>query len=275
MAKINDTLVIKGRVTLSNPVVTVVIPTYNRATLLPRALDSLLNQTLTNWKAIIIDDSSTDNTKKVIKEYLRKDDRITYYRMPTNKGVAHALNQGLKRVDTEFMLQLDSDDWLEEKSIETIVEEMNKQPKKIALAYGNFMICRNGEAILRKLRSFNSSEKYQFICYPHPFYPRFYRTSCLLGVGGWDTHDPYEGRYLEDRMIMFKLIEQYDFLWIDQHLYNLCRDNNERLTKERAIHNELKKELIIDTLIKWGNHYTPVFSNHNRWLRTKLIPNKY
>lgn len=259
---------------MAKPIVTVVIPTYNREKLLPRALESVLKQTMVNWRVVIVDDCSTDKTQQLVNEYLGKDSRLVYYRMPKNHGLSHALNKGLELVDTKYMLQLDSDDWLEEKALDSLVRHMEEESPNTALVYSNFMMWREGKGTLRKLRPFNTSDKYEFICYPHPYYPRFYRTSCLVKVGGWDTNDRYEGRYLEDRKIMFKLIQRYDFAWIDEHLYNLTRDTNDRLTKAKDIHNELKKKLIIDTLKKWGYPGIPIFHTKNGWLGVKLVPKK-
>ena len=56
----------------------IIIPTYNRAFFLPNAIGSIINQKYTNWELIIIDDGSTDNTKEVVKPYL-KDERISYF----------------------------------------------------------------------------------------------------------------------------------------------------------------------------------------------------
>jgi len=66
--------------------VSVIIPTYNRANLLPRAIKSVLNQTFKDFELIIVDDGSTDNTEEVIKEFQRKDERIKYIKYDKNKG---------------------------------------------------------------------------------------------------------------------------------------------------------------------------------------------
>nr|WP_279326007.1 glycosyltransferase family 2 protein [Bacillus sp. FJAT-47783] len=257
--------------------ITIVIPTYNRAHLLTNALESVFNQSLQNWKLLIIDDASTDDTESMIQSYMNKDNRVHYYKMEQNKGVCHVLNKALDLVDTEYMVQLDSDDWLEKDALEELLKNMEREPKTTALAYGNHKACRErGNGILIKQRSFRTPDKYDLICYTHMFYPRFYRTSCLRDVGGWETCDKYGGRYMEDRRILFKLIEKYDFLWIDKHLYNLNRYNDKRLTikENRPKYIELKQDLIKKMLKKWGDEFEPEFSTKTGWLRTKLIPKK-
>lgn len=102
--------------------VSVVIPTYNRADVLPRAIDSVLNQTYEDFNVVVIDDGSTDNTEDVVKSYV--DDRIQYIQFKNNKGANAARTKGIKSATGEYIAFIDSDDeWLSlkiEKQIEAI-----------------------------------------------------------------------------------------------------------------------------------------------------------
>ena len=99
-----------------SPKVSVIIPTYNRADLLPRAIDSALNQTYKDFELIIVDDGSTDNTKKIVEEYQKKDERIKYLWEENSSGPARPYNLALKQCQGEYIAFLDSDDvWLPEK----------------------------------------------------------------------------------------------------------------------------------------------------------------
>ncbi len=94
------------------PTVSVIITTYNRADLLPRAINSVLNQTYKDFELIIVDDGSTDNTKEIVEDFQQKDSRIVYV-YQENQGWPSALNKGLSVVRGEFIAFLDSDDeWL-------------------------------------------------------------------------------------------------------------------------------------------------------------------
>ena len=90
--------------------VSVIIPTYNRAYLISRAINSVLNQTYQDFEIIIVDDGSTDNTEEVIKEFQEKDERIKYIRHKNNKGEAAARNTGIKAAKNEYISFQDSDD---------------------------------------------------------------------------------------------------------------------------------------------------------------------
>ncbi|MEW9672186.1 glycosyltransferase family A protein [Ammoniphilus sp. 3BR4] len=257
------------------PRVTVIIPTYNRANEIGRAIMSVTNQSYPHWKLLVVDDGSTDDTEAKMREWTRKDERISYYRMHGNKGVCHALNQALKLVDTEFMVQVDSDDWLEPSALEVLIKEMDQAPAATALAYGNHVQWTgSSKSPVMKRRSYRSDQRYDLIAWTSSMYPRFYRTSCLREVGGWETDDKYGGRYMEDRRIMFKLIERYDFRWVDRHLYNLTREHQKgRLTLQENKHkyNEIQKEMITRYLKKWGDKYYPWFYLSNGWLQVQLI----
>lgn len=116
----------------------VIIATYNRADTLSKAIDSLLNQSYTNWEAWIVDDGSTDNTEEVVAAYLNKDNSI-YYIKQENNGVAKARNRALPNVNGEYVTFLDSDDWYESNHLETRAAILSKNPK-VDLLHGGFKI---------------------------------------------------------------------------------------------------------------------------------------
>lgn len=96
----------------SQPLVSIIIPTYNRASLIRETLDSVLAQTYANWECIIVDDGSNDNTDEVIGEYVKKDSRFQYHKRPeTHKpGGNGARNYGFEVSKGEYINWFDSDD---------------------------------------------------------------------------------------------------------------------------------------------------------------------
>ena len=99
-----------------NPLVSVIIPTHNRAKLLPRAVNSVLEQTFKDFEIIIIDDASSDNTKEILEELKRQDPRIRSLRLGQNRGAQAARNVGIKASCAKWIAFLDSDDeWLSRK----------------------------------------------------------------------------------------------------------------------------------------------------------------
>jgi glycosyltransferase involved in cell wall biosynthesis len=97
--------------------VSIVIPTYNRADLISESIDSALNQTYPAVEVIVIDDGSTDNTREVIAKY---GNRIRYYRKP-NGGIGSALNFGINKMNGRWFKWLSSDDVLTLDAVDTLV----------------------------------------------------------------------------------------------------------------------------------------------------------
>ncbi len=90
--------------------VSIIMPTYNRAYCLDNAVGSIQQQTYKNWELIIVDDNSSDNTEVKIQEYQVLDDRIIYKKLRQNVGASEARNVGMKMATGHYITFLDSDD---------------------------------------------------------------------------------------------------------------------------------------------------------------------
>lgn len=117
-----------------NKMVSVVIPTHNRADLLPRAIESVLNQTYSNLEVIVVSDGSIDNTEEVIKKYSIKDSRVRFIAYSPARGGNVARNTGIEASQGDYIAFLDDDDeWLPRK-LEKQVEVLDRDDK-IGLVY--------------------------------------------------------------------------------------------------------------------------------------------
>ncbi len=92
-----------------NPLVSIILPTYNRATLLPRALKSVFRQTEKNFEIIIVDDGSSDNTFEIISPFINRNENIRYIKQQ-NMKLPIALNVGIKLACGKYITFLGSDD---------------------------------------------------------------------------------------------------------------------------------------------------------------------
>lgn len=110
--------------------ISVIIPTFNRGWCIQRAIKSVIKQPYKNWELIIVDDGSADNTKKVVKKYL-KDKRIRYHKLSKNKGVNFARNKGLDISSGEYVVLLDSDDEFLPHALKNIASEFDKTADKL------------------------------------------------------------------------------------------------------------------------------------------------
>ena len=91
------------------PVVSVIIPTYNRASDLKRALNSVQEQTFVNWEALVVDNNSEDNTDEIVIGF--NDPRIKLFKINNDGVIAASRNKGIKEASGEYIAFLDSDDW--------------------------------------------------------------------------------------------------------------------------------------------------------------------
>ena len=110
--------------------ISVIVPIYNTEKYLHRALDSILGQTYKNWEAILVDDGSTDGSSLIAVEYARKDSRFSIIRK-TNGGQSEARNIGIEQARGEYMLFLDSDDFLHPQLMELCIDAMQRDESDI------------------------------------------------------------------------------------------------------------------------------------------------
>lgn len=92
-----------------NELVSIIMPSYNTGQFISETIESVLNQSYSNWELIIVDDCSTDNTDDVVKNYL-KDNRIRYFKNDNNSGAAVSRNKALREAKGKWIAFLDSDD---------------------------------------------------------------------------------------------------------------------------------------------------------------------
>lgn len=139
----------------NQPLVSIIIPTYNRAHLIGETLDSVLAQTYQNWECIVVDDGSSDITDEVVGSYVKKDSRFKYYHRPDEHlpGGNGARNYGFKMSKGEYVNWLDSDDLFAKDKIEKQLQTLHGNSESISTcAWGRFSDKNN--FTLKKLEIF-------------------------------------------------------------------------------------------------------------------------
>jgi len=126
--------------------VSIIIPTYNYAHYLNETLQSVSEQTYTNWECIVIDDGSTDNTSEIVNEFIKKDNRFQY-KHQQNKGVSAARNLGIKTSKGDYIQFLDGDDLLQTNKIKSQIEIFNKEPT-VDIVYNDVRFFDDGNSKL-------------------------------------------------------------------------------------------------------------------------------
>jgi len=132
----------------------IVMPNYNNSNYIKEAINSVLNQTYENWELIIVDDSSTDNSIKIIEKFL-KDKRIKLIKLKRNKGVSFVSNIAIDNSSGDLIGILDSDDVLNENALE-IMEKTHRDNPEYGLIYSGHYKCDQN---LEVMNTFNVLEK--------------------------------------------------------------------------------------------------------------------
>lgn len=107
--------------------ISVIIPTYNRANLIERSIQSVLEQTYDNLEVIVVDDGSADNTMEVVSAF--RDNRIVYHKLPFNQGVSNARNVGVSVATASLIALQDSDDRWRKDKLQKQMEYWQQHPE--------------------------------------------------------------------------------------------------------------------------------------------------
>jgi glycosyltransferase involved in cell wall biosynthesis len=135
---------------LAEPLVSIVLPTFNRADLLPKSIDSVLSQTYSRWELIVVDDRSTDDTPAIVRDYMNLSPKIKYLRNNHKQGCAGARNQGREAANASFIAFIDSDDTWKPHHLSAIMKQYADNPD-LDWIYADSEIVENGVVITRSV----------------------------------------------------------------------------------------------------------------------------
>lgn len=202
--------------------ISVLMGIYNCASTLVEALDSLYAQTYQDFKIILCEDGSTDNTYEVAQQYAKQHDNIVLIRNERNMGLNHTLNRCLECADTEYVARMDGDDISVPERFEKEINFLDAHPEYAVVSCP--MIYFDEEGVFRVCRGGGEPTKKSFI-YGSPFChaPCMARTAAFKAVGGYTE----EKRFLriEDYNLWTKLFAAgYKGFNLSEPLYKM-RDN--------------------------------------------------
>ncbi|HEX7456883.1 MAG TPA: glycosyltransferase [Ginsengibacter sp.] len=205
--------------TAHKPKVTVLMPAYNAANYIGEAIDSVLQQTFTDFELLIINDGSTDNTKQVIESY--DDNRIILIGHLVNHGIAAALNTGLSKANGEYIARFDADDICVPERLQEQVSFLDNHPDYVLTGSDAEYISENGEHLFYFKSLGHTHEQLLYKIYSHcPFIHSsvMYRKDPVIEAGGYSLH----AHNFEDY-----------FLWIQLKKYGKFNNLQKRLIKVR------------------------------------------
>ena len=129
-----------------NDLVSIITPVYNAEKFIVETIKSIQAQTYKNWELLLIDDCSTDNSKKIINTFSKEDLRIKYISLTENSGAAVARNTGIEKADGQYIAFIDSDDQWESQKLEVQINFMKN--KNIGFTFTAYeMISEDGKSL--------------------------------------------------------------------------------------------------------------------------------
>ncbi|EAK1936862.1 glycosyltransferase family 2 protein [Campylobacter jejuni] len=135
---------------MNNPLISIILPTYNVEKYIARALESCINQTFKDIEIIVVDDCGSDKSVDIAKEYASKDDRIKIIHNEENLKLLRARYEGVKVATSPYIVFLDPDDYLELNACEECVKILDKD-NKVDLIFFDAFVLNNNSKIERKL----------------------------------------------------------------------------------------------------------------------------
>lgn len=153
------------------PLISIIIPTYNRAYLISETLDSILAQTYTNWECIVVDDGSTDITEELALDYVRLDARFQFIKRSKDlpKGGNVCRNTGLNNAKGDYVIFLDSDDILMDFCLMNRVENIKKEYDFLVFPSKSFLHTPDDAIYIANLLNKPENDIKRFLSFDYPW----------------------------------------------------------------------------------------------------------
>lgn len=233
------------------PKISILIPTYNGSKSIKRALDSAVGQTYRNIEIVCVDDCSTDGVGKIIKQYMKKDDRIKLVRNKINNGLSNVRNILIKNSVGEYFTFLDDDDRLDLQICEIFVKKLNGSDKKCDIAPFKSVvylqatglipfinICSNN--LKTKITGPQYLEKNLSVCWGCFINRKFYSS---LKVG----FCPYARRFEDLGFMPYVILNCKTFLPIKKVGYYYYKKTTGKLSSLRGDNLDILKDMLLQT----------------------------
>jgi GT2 family glycosyltransferase len=203
------------------PLISIILPTYNGSRYLREAIESCLAQTYQDWELIIVDDCSTDSTPQIIAEYEQRDSRVRSIRHEINKKLPQALNTGHAAARGDYITWTSDDNRFLPRALQEMTRFLEQHPS-VALVYSDCVLIGDQGEYLRDFPSLPPSR----LAYVDTLACFLYRRSMYETLGGYDV-DLF---LAEDYEYWLRAYRQFEFAQLPQVLYQY-RWHNRSLTK--------------------------------------------
>lgn len=210
---------------MKSPKVSIIMGIYNCEKTLKEAIDSILNQTYSNWEFIMCDDGSKDETYRIAEEYAKKDSRFVLLKNEKNMGLNYTLNKCLSEATGEYVARMDGDDVSLPERFEKQVKFLNDNPQFALVSTGMSIFDESGEWGQLKTIEY---PKIKDFCNHAPLFPHaavMIRKEVFLDVGGYTVKKQL--LRVEDCHLWYKIYSKgYKGANIKENLYKMRDDRN-------------------------------------------------
>ncbi len=222
------------------PLVSIIIPTYNRAHLIGETLDSVIAQSYTNWECMVVDDGSTDYTEELMEFYCTRDSRFQYHHRPEDriKGANACRNYGFERSEGILIQYLDSDDLISKTKIEEQITLISGNGSSIATTKWGVFNNRGRDFFddLKAYKNFSNAKDFLKAMYKSygyfPSHAYLINRSIIEKAGGWNERLKIN----QDGEFMIRIICNCDQFYFAKNSYVLYRasrsDSTSIITQE-------------------------------------------
>lgn len=179
------------------PVVSIVLPTYNRVELLKKSIKSILRQTYADWELLVIDNNSIDVTLDYMKKLATKDHRIKNFRVEKSiiPGISSYLNFGIQNSKGKYIARMDDDDeWCFDDKLKQQVEFLDSHPEYVIVGGGSIMVDSEGKELYRYFKKETDAEirKHALLACPLDHPTVMFRKDAALSVGCYKNYEMAE-----------------------------------------------------------------------------------
>ena len=179
--------------------VSIIMPTYNGSAFIQKAVESVLDQTFKNFELIIVNDGSTDDTEKIIKDLASNDSRIVLIKNEKNLGIQKTLNKGVAISRGEYIARIDDDDiWCDKEKLKNQINFFALNPDHVLVGTGVVVVDENNKEKKRYLMPVTDKDIRKTIIFRNRFIHSsvLFKTSAFQKVGGYN--ESQDVRNVED-----------------------------------------------------------------------------
>lgn len=258
---------------------TVCMPTYNRAHIISKAIESLSKQTFRDFELLIIDDGSTDNTEEVVLAWQRRVSFPIVYHWQTNQSMCGAINTGVQLARGELFIKLDSDDEMAPNALERIRFHWGNIPQAQRDQFAGI------EGLMQDTKGVVSGGMYP----QDVFTSDYLETRQRLGVGGEKSaamrtdvlrrfpYPRFEGeKYVRYDLVLEEISECYKFLYVNEvfEIFEYQPDGMTRnIQRVRSLNPQGFRHYYRENIVRRAKYYTAqkLFSYYAKYIRFSLL----